>query len=293
MLVGMIIPDQKNPFFAECAFHLQMHLAQVGLPLVVFSSDGNVELERKYIDTLAALNASGIVFASAGDDMTIHTILEELKKPHVILDREVPETTNCDFVITDNTSGTRLAVEHLAECGHRRLAFIQGCQNTDPGRTRLLSFREATQRLGFEGVVEYPGQFDYQSGRAAAEEILKICIDDRPTAIVASNDLAAIGALQYLHECGLRVPEDMSIIGFDDIAMCQWIYPRLTTVRQEIIELTRCAASFLLSRISREYIGVPRLQFVPPRLIVRQSTRDLHSEQSVITRAGVPSGMKV
>src|SRR5436190_13777563 len=274
MLVGLIIPDQKNPFFAECAFHLQIHLAQVGLPLVVFSTDGNAELERKYIHTLAALDASGIVFASAGDDMTIHTMLEELKKPHVILDRELPETTNCDFVITDNTNGIKRAVEHLAQRGHKRLACIQGCQNTDPGRTRLLSFREATQKSGMDASFEFPGQFDYQSGHFAAKDILGMAEGDRPTAIVASNDLAAIGALQYFQEHGVRVPDDISIIGFDDIAMCQWIFPRLTTVRQEVIELTRWAASFVLSRISREYTGEPRLQSIAPRLIVRQSTKD-------------------
>jgi LacI family transcriptional regulator len=277
MLVGMIIPDQKNPFFAECAFHLQIHLAQVGIPLVVLSSDGNIEIERKCIHTLTALEASGIVFASAGDDMTIHEILETLEKPHIILDREVPETRNCDFVINDNTSGIELAVGHLFDRGHRSFGFIKGCQNTDPGRTRLFSFRDAVAKRGLahENIYEFDGQFDYRSGYEAAEVIVALAVEKRPSAVIASNDLAAIGAIQCFHENGLSVPRDVSVIGFDDIALCQWIFPRLTTVRQEVIELTRLAASFLLSRLSGEYTGKPRLQWVAPRLIERQSTRDI------------------
>lgn len=280
MLVGMVIPDQTNPYFSELSFHMQSHLSQLGIPLVVLCSDGSVQLEYQCVQTLSALQVSGIVFVSAGDDVNMHGELRRLGKPHIIFDRELPETENCDFVISDNSTGVRLAVEHLVERGHRSLAFIKGCQNTDPGRARLLAFRDIVRQqgiggLGNEYIYEYEGQFDYLSGYLAAESILKLEESMRPSAVVASNDLSAIGALQKFHEKGIKVPGDISIIGFDDIVMCQWVYPKLTTIRQEVIELTRFAAHLLLSRLSNEYTAEPRVRSVAPRLIERESILDL------------------
>lgn len=274
MLVGMVIPDQSNPFFGELAFNMQSHLTQVGVPLVVLSSDGSAQLEHQCLQSLSALEVSGIIFVSAGDDAEMHGKLKQLGKPHIIFDRELPETENCDFVISDNTRGMQLAVEYLIQGGHRRLALVKGCQNTDPGRSRLLAFREAVQRssLDEKSVLEFEGKFDYRSGHDAARAIVDMESTMRPSALVASNDLSALGALQGFQENGLRVPLDISLIGFDDIAMCQWVYPRLTTVRQEVIELTRLAAHFLLTRLSGEYTGQPRVQLVEPRLVERQST---------------------
>jgi LacI family transcriptional regulator len=141
----------------------------------------------------------------------------------------------------------------------------------------LVAFQQALDEhgIGRETAYEFDGQFDYRSGYVAAERILEIETGKRPTAVVASNDLAAVGALQKLHEMKVRVPEDISIIGFDDIAMCQWVYPRLTTIRQEVIELTRFAAQLLLSRLAKDYAGEARIKSVAPRLIIRESTRDL------------------
>lgn len=277
-LIGMIIPDQTNPFFAELSSHLQIQLAQAGgIPLIVLSSDGDAQQEYKCLQIFADLEVSGIVFVSAGDNTRIHGVLKKIAKPHIIVDRELPETSeNCDFVLFDNHSGIKLAVDHLVSLGHRSFAFIKGCQNTDPGRVRLFSFREATNKSGLQSC-EFDGQFDYRSGYAAAEKILKNEGRARPTAVVASNDVSAIGAMQCFHEHGLKIPEDISIVGFDDIAMCQWIYPRLTTVRQEVIELTRFAAKYLLSRLSGEYDSTPRTAAVEPRLIVRQSTCSVKS----------------
>jgi LacI family transcriptional regulator len=278
MLVGMIIPDQTNPFFAELSFQLQIQLAQVSVPLVVLSSDGDAQREHKCLQTLNDLKVSGIVFVSAGDDSRVLDVLKTINKPHIIIDRELPPgTENCDFVISDNRAGIKLAVDHLISKGHRSLAFIKGCQNTDPGRVRLLAFREWVRKGGLNenDLYEFDGSFDYLSGYEAAKKILVIPKERRPTAIVASNDLSAIGALQCLHENGLKVPADISLVGFDDIVMCRWIYPRLTTVRQDTIALTRSAAVFLLSRIFGEYEQAPRLSPVVPQLIERQSTRDL------------------
>ena len=282
MLIGMIIPDQTNPFFAELSSHLQIHLAQVGVPLVVLSSDNNPEEELKCMQTLEQLSVSGIVFVSAGDDTRIHDILNASNKPLIIVDRELPATQQCDFVLTDNTTGIELAVDHLVAREHRKLAFIEGAQSTDPGRARLLAFRDATRQLNVDqvGQLELEGKFDYRSGYDAAKTILGIAPAERPTAVIASNDLSAIGALQCFQEHDLQVPRDISIIGFDDIVLCQWTFPRLTTIRQDTVELTRSAAKFLMDRLSNEYDGQPRVSFVTPRLVVRQSTRQVNDNGS-------------
>jgi LacI family transcriptional regulator len=277
MLIGMIIPDQTNPFFAELSAHLQVQLAQVGVPLVVLSSDNDAEEELKCMQALDRLNVSGIVFVSAGDDIRIHDILKTINKPHIIIDREIPDTAHCDFVLTDNPMGIELAVQHLVSSGHRSLAFIKGSQSTDPGRNRLWAFQATTQKLGLDSSQQYEfdGKFDFQSGYEAAKSVIAMARDARPTAVVASNDLEAIGALQCFQENSIRVPDDISLVGFDDITLCRWCFPRLTSVRQDTIELTRFAAQLLLSRLSGEHNGEPRLRHVIPKLVIRQSTRSI------------------
>lgn len=277
MLIGMIIPDQTNPFFAELSAHLQVQLAQFGVPLVVLSSDNDAEEEFKCMQALDRLNVSGIVFVSAGDDIRIHDILKSINKPHVIIDRDIPDTEHCDFVLTDNSFGIELAVQHLVSNGHRSLAFIKGSQNTDPGRIRLLAFQQTAQKLGLKEShqYEFDGNFDFQSGYESAKSIAAMPRGARPTAVIASNDLEAIGALQCFQENSFRIPEDISLVGFDDIALCRWCFPRLTSVRQDTVELTRFAAQLLLSRLSGEHTGEPRFRRSVPKLVVRQSTRSV------------------
>lgn len=178
----------------------------------------------------------------------------------------------------DNLAGVQLAMRHLIDLGHRRIAHIQGSELTEPGRERKDAFLAACN-IGPEPVIAtcIPGDFTYFAGKDAATQLLAMDAAERPTAVLAGNDLAAIGAIQHFQMAGLNVPRDMSVVGFDDIAIASWIFPPLTTVRQDCEAMAQVGARFLSERMAHDEInpGVrleSRMQSVDPRLEVRGST---------------------
>jgi DNA-binding LacI/PurR family transcriptional regulator len=194
----------------------------------------------------------------------------------LVLDREIPLNQGADFVMLDNEAGIHMAVQHLVELGHRHIAHIEGSQRTEPGQIRRVAFLEACSRLDIKGTT-LPGDFSFAAGRRGASMVMDIEESGRPTAIVAGNDLAAIGAIQTLLEAGLAVPGEMSVVGFDDIEIASWIFPALTTIRQDREALAHVGARLLSARMARASIfrGSPapsHSEYVSPNLIERAST---------------------
>jgi LacI family transcriptional regulator len=174
-------------------------------------------------------------------------------------------------IAADSYGGARAAMAHLAELGHRRVAFVGGAPELQSAHDRRRAYDDAVAVLGFarDDRLVLEGDYTLEGGRRAAEEILKL--RKRPTAVFAANDLSAFGLMAVLQQRGLRVPEDISVIGFDDLpAAAQW-HPALTTVRQPIDELGRAAVNTLLALISG--LGAPATQVtLPTELVVRDST---------------------
>jgi LacI family transcriptional regulator len=177
-------------------------------------------------------------------------------------------------ITIDNFGGARTMMRHLTSLGHRRIAFITGpAQNAD-ARERLRGYRHSMRGSNGE-AVEVRGDFSEDSGHAAADEIAKM--DPRPTAIFAANDSMAIGALSALSEGGWSVPDDITVVGFDDIPIARYVSPQLTTIRVDIVELGRRAFAVLLDALSRDALsrpsadGVNRRERITTNLIVRRS----------------------
>lgn len=275
-IVGMVIPDSGNGFFVDLAQHFQRALTSERYAVVVVSSDGSKKREAAHLQLLSEMDVSGVVFIGAEFNMPIYARLEELGRPVLILDREIPLTKGVDFVMLDNEAGIRLAVTHLVDLGHRHIAHIEGLQRTEPGRVRREAFVQACGRASVRGTC-IEGDFSYVAGQRGAQKILGMAPADRPTAIVTGNDLAAIGAIQHFLVAGYRVPEDVSVVGFDDIDIASWIFPALTTVRQDREAIAAVGAQLLSSRMDHEkiYRGgafASRSKFVSPELIIRDSS---------------------
>jgi LacI family transcriptional regulator len=223
---------------------------------------------------LIDMEIDGLVFISVGDSPDAFIRLAEAKHPVLVLDREVP-LENADFVLTDNAQGVRLAVEYMLGLGHTKLGYIQGSMTTEPGRERFRSFIETCGGHNVKVCEKwtFQGDFLFGSGTRAGDRILALPSNERPTAVLAGNDLMAIGLMQRLQEHGIVVPRDMSVMGYDDISWASWVFPRLSTIRQDPLEIAREGARLLTERIDSAGVGSsdPRVVPIQPTLVRRNS----------------------
>lgn len=280
-LVGMVIPDGTNQFFSTLAQAFQRELAKGQWAPIVVNSDGSFARELNYLQMILSMNVKGLLFISVGDSLRAFELLAESKIPVVVLDREVP-LENADFVLVDNKQGVYLAIEYLCSLGHERIACIQGAMNTEPGRERFDSFIDSCNSFGVEIDEDliFTGNFMFGSGTTAAEQIVKIPDYARPTAIFACNDLMAAGTMQRLQEHGVRVPDEISVIGYDDIQLSSWVWPKLTTIRQDPLEIAHVGAAYLLERIDALQLDPKasvntRVHTISPKLVKRDSCRGI------------------
>lgn len=275
--VGMIIPDGTNQFFSGLAQGFQRQLLNHQCGLIVMNSDGSVATELEHIELLLTMKVRGLVFISVSYNFDAFDRLRSCGLPLLILDREIP-TENADFVLVDNETGMKQCVRLLHRLGHRRVAYVSGTEGTEPGKVRRDAFEAECKSLQLALQKEhiYQGDFTFSSGWHAGKQIAKIPSEDRPTAVAAANDLMAVGVLQALHQAKIRVPEDISVTGFDDVPLASWTHPKLTTVRQDIHEITRAGAQLLVTRIEATDLDAKNhlpsnVRLISPELVERES----------------------
>ena len=179
--------------------------------------------------------------------------------------------TEWPSVTADSYGGARSAMQHLAELGHRRIAFITGNEELGSARARHRAYNDAVaiHRLEKDAALVQKGDFSTRGGRDAMQRLLKL--KQRPTAVFAANDLSAFGAISVLQSSGIRIPEDMSVVGFDDLPSASQLHPALTTVRQPISEMGRAAVNSLLGLVAGLEVATPQIT-LPTELMVREST---------------------
>ena len=269
--IGLILPDSANPFFAESARLLEEFAFQQSYSLILCNSNGDLEKERLYTEVLFNKQVDGIIFMAAGDDTQSLQELIDRQLPVVVVDR-ILDHLDVDAVITDNLQSGHMAARYLIENGHSRISIIRGPSNVNPSAQRVTGFRQAMKEAGLVVDAEFEacGDFHPESGYRAAMSMLRL--SPPPTAIFACNDLMAIGALKAVREAGLSVPEDISLVGHDNIEMASYIQPALTTISQPVEELAATAIKLLLERIEQPGLA-PRRIVLPNRLVVRQSVR--------------------
>ncbi len=292
--VGVIIPDNTNPYFAEMARFIEDACFAAGHSVIVCNSEQNPEKELVYIHLLQNKGVDGIVFVSTGSDEDAILTLSEQNVPVVLVDREILQNPSgrdvpFDAVVVDNKYGAYLMTRHLLSLGHRRIGCIHGPVHLVTGSERLSGYRRALleAEIGEDAALIREGDFQVASGSKAFQEMVgDIPREDMPTAIFACNDLMAMGAIHAADVAGFRVPEDISVAGFDDIQLSAYYSPSITTVKQPKDRLASRTVELLMERI-RHTDKPPHKETVTPSLVVRNSCRRVGGEQQTSAVGGV------
>jgi LacI family transcriptional regulator len=261
-----------NPFFYEVLVGLKYAIGAAGYDLLLFASErpGNGYGEHSFLKRARHHNVAGVVLMDVDPEDAEVRRLVRSDLPCVGVDVELvgPAT---EYVISDNASGIALAMRHLHDLGHRRIATITGLLDTRPGADRLRAYRAEMQDLGLAYRDEYVayGDFYVDSGHRAMAKLF--ALPEPPTAVVAASDLMALGAIRAVAEAGGSVPHDVSVIGFDDIQLAGHVHPSLTTLRQDKAGLGAEAGRALLALIDGKP-DTPAVMTLPVELVVRGST---------------------
>lgn len=269
-LVGLIIPDIQNPFYAEIARGVEDAAYANEYALILCNSDENLEKERFYLEVMRAESVDGIVLPPFDDtDLAVAEIVKT-GIPVVCVDRSHAKVKT-DIVEVDNYQGALEGVRHLIEKGHKSIALIEGRAQVSTSRERRRGYLDA---LASQGIVPRrelmrAGDFKQESGRILTNELLDL--RKPPTALFVCNNLMTVGALAALHQRGLRVPTDMAVVGFDDLPWAEALDPPPTVVRQPAYDVGRQAMELLLKRIM-EPDRPPVTVRLRPELVIRRST---------------------
>lgn len=274
-MIGLIIPDNANPFYAELARTIEDAGFAAGYSVILCNSDLSEEKQQAYVNALLSHKVDGVMLINLPQLslQSIERILVE-KIPLVLANAETL-TLTIDQVIVDNFQGGYLAGQHLLRLNHRRIGCITYVlPHVEPLNTRVIGFQKALSEAGIELTAKDVvfGNGRYESGYKAMQELIK----NRPdlTAVFVFNDLMALGAIGALHAQGRRVPEDISIIGFDNISFASTFAPALTTIAQPIVTLGQKCLSLLVERIHQPEKECARI-VLPVELIERSSCRSL------------------
>ncbi len=251
-LVGLILPDITNPFFPGIARGAEDKANESGYSIIFCNSDDKLEVEEKYIETLTKKMADGIIIAHSSNSEKMSEILERCKVPIILIDRDFYSENIRGKVLVDNLEGAHKGVTHLINKGYKKIAFLSGSLKTKTAKDRLDGYKLALKESNIkydENLVKF-GEYKIEWGRNGVKELLNEnkLID----AIFCGNDLIAIGAMKELKEKGYIIPNDIGVMGFDDIYLAGLVEPSLTTIRQPNYNMGYKAMELLLDNINNK-----------------------------------------
>ncbi|MDR0489064.1 MAG: LacI family DNA-binding transcriptional regulator [Propionibacteriaceae bacterium] len=271
-LIDLVLRGISNPWASCVLAGAESEAAQAGVGLVISVSHGRDMGNPQWIDRLSRRHSDGLVLVVSRLTDGVDSELARLRIPYVIVDPIGIVPPGVPVVGATNTEGGRTAVDHLVELGHRRIAIITGPKNITCAQQRLDGYQAGLARAGIQPNPDYVhyGDFEVEGGYKAAKALL--ALPDPPTAIFAGSDLQANGVYRAASEEGLILPQDLSVVGFDDSPLCDWMIPTLTTIRQPLEDMARQATRILLSITNGQgYPGTTNIQLATS-LVVREST---------------------
>jgi LacI family transcriptional regulator len=266
--ISLVIPDIANPFFAELAGAVETEAELHGYAVYLSSTRGDRSREIEAIKRLQDQHVDGLIMVTNHPDDGALAELLGHRENVVLLDEDIPGV-GMSKVVVENEEGAYLGTRHLIDLGHSEIALIGGPANLMSVRERLAGFRRAMDeaghaiRPGWVQLGEYSREFGHEAGTAL------LGASDRPSAIFACSDYLAIGVLQAGRQVGLSLPQDLSLVGFDDMAFAELVDPPLTTIRQPMAEMGRLAFQHLLAVLNK--IEVPPVTRLPVELVMRRS----------------------
>ncbi|MBL8153755.1 MAG: LacI family DNA-binding transcriptional regulator [Anaerolineae bacterium] len=268
--LAFIVPDLSNPYFAEIVSAAEDAAQTYGYILLVFNSHEDADREAACIQRATSRSADGLLITHSLQTRWSEALSNNVDIPIVAVDR-IPEHDQHPVCAVDNFRAGQLATSHLLELGHRRIAHIAGPKRIRTAQDRSNGYLQIVDEQGMEyrRIVYSDDTWGPGAGYHCMMELLND--GNRPTAVFTSNDRMAIGALHALYDRGLRVPDDISIVGLDDIEVSAHLTPPLTTMRQPLDRLAGAAVEMLLRLIRGETLG-QRIVLLEPELVVRQST---------------------
>ncbi|MBX5449351.1 MAG: LacI family DNA-binding transcriptional regulator, partial [Thermogemmatispora sp.] len=269
-ILGLLITNIQNPFFTALVRGVEDIAHERGYSVILCNSDEDPQKERQYIEVLCAERVAGAILVPTREHQPAISLFHKHRIPVVAVDRRVRDE-DVDAVLVDNIRGAREAVLHLISNGYRRIGIITGPLSTTTGRERLEGYRRALEEAGlsYDSRLVRTGPFKESTGQIQTRELL--ALDEPPEALFLGNNLIAIGALDVLQERGLRIPDDLALVSFDDTPWAHLKTVSLTTVAQPVYELGSTAALRLLQRLQTSSAGVLTRQEIvlTPSLRVR------------------------
>lgn len=265
--IGIILPDITNPFFSEIARAIEDGANSLGYNVIFCNTDNKIGKEQRYIELLISKLVDGVIFIAGGRS---GSSLETLKKnniPFVLVDRYVKGYEDCYGVYCLNEEGIVEGMKYLYDRSKRNIVFVKGPRGLETSRQRFAGYRQAASELGiFDERLIFEGDFTIKGGMKVTERILSsgIVFD----AIFYSDDIMAIGGMKVLLRRGYKIPENVNIIGFDNIQMSQFIEPELTTLAQPIYDMGKRSCKLLIDVIDGMEFQKKQI-YLRPKLIIR------------------------
>lgn len=272
--IGVLVPNVSEPFFGTFVEGVQQVARQEKLIPLIFSANRDPKLEKEYLEQMVERSIDGLIIASAR--MTTEMINQALISrniPYILFDRNYDQKGA--RVQTDDYHGGQLAAQHLVELGHRKLLYLGVNNITENFKQRLAGFKSVLQANGRQ-FSEKKNVLQTDLSREGGYKAAKAVAQSGATAVFTANDDIAMGLLRGLRELNVRVPEDISVVGYDDIALDEYVYPQLTTIHQPIFDLGVGATKILLDRIKHQHED-EQVEKFPVRLIRRESTAPCHT----------------
>ena len=240
-IIGVIFPDISNPFFNDVVNAIEKEIYSQGYRMMIFFANDETEKLRSVINILEMLQAEGIILMSNAEDL--QEAFKNSTTPVVAFDREAKTNREFLYIHSDNREGGRIATEYMIQCGCKNLIHVRGPQRFSTARERFAGYREICNMYQVE-PKSFEVEYTFEAGKEAGREILKSYPE--VDGIIAANDIVAAAIMKELQRSGKKIPEEVQIIGFDDIILSQILSPELTTIKQQVSEMGKAAVRAII-----------------------------------------------
>jgi DNA-binding LacI/PurR family transcriptional regulator len=267
--IGLIIPNLSNQVYAEIAINMESVCRAEGYLVLLCNSGRDVEQERKFVQMLRSKQVDGVVMTPSQDPLELIQPLQNAHIPTVVLEHKLPEQ-HC--IVVDDLKGGRIGTQHLLDLGHRRIAMIDRTRHSQTSALRATGYRQVLEEAGiaFDPDLIVKSEAGHDAACQAMRQLL--ALEDPPTAVFTHNDVQALGAMHAIQSAGLCIPDDISVVGYDDTVGSAFLSPPLTTVRFPKKEMGQQAAQMVVQLARRQEMLPAHTAVLPVELVVRGST---------------------